>query len=186
MQTGAAHRFSKTSRAAEVPASSATTEPSSSLADEGEVEDADQTAVDEVLRAGEARRRVHSDAQPAWAGGLDRLTIMGSKPRMSPQTLALLNVLLENPVEWKYGLELIEALGIKGGTVYPTLARLERLGWLESKREEAEPSEVGRPRRKHYRLTGEGQRQAESALERWRSLLGMSAGLPVDPEVKPA
>lgn len=117
--------------------------------------------------------------------GLDRLSTMGIKPRMSPQTLALLNVMLEEPTEWKYGLELIETLGIKGGTVYPTLARLERFGWLESKREEAEPSEVGRPRRRHYRLTGEGQRQAESALDRWRSLLGMSAELPGASEVKP-
>jgi DNA-binding PadR family transcriptional regulator len=112
---------------------------------------------------------------------------MGKKkdgPRMSPQTLAMLNVLLDQPADWKYGLELIEALGIKGGTVYPTLARLERFGWLESRREQADPSEVGRPRRKHYRLTGEGQRQAESALERWRSLLGEAGALPRPQEAR--
>jgi PadR family transcriptional regulator, regulatory protein PadR len=94
------------------------------------------------------------------------------KPRLSPQTLALLNVLLEQPSEWRYGLELIEALGIKGGTVYPTLARLQRFGWLETHAEEVDPTEVGRPRRRLYRLTGEGQRQAEDALERWRRMLG--------------
>lgn len=91
---------------------------------------------------------------------------------MTPQTLAVLNALLVQPADWKYGLELIEALGIKGGTVYPTLARLQRFGWLESRREEVNPSAVGRPRRRLYRLTGEGQHQAETALERWRGLIG--------------
>jgi DNA-binding PadR family transcriptional regulator len=94
-------------------------------------------------------------------------------PRLTPQTLALLNALLIRPADWKYGLELIEQLGIKGGTVYPTLARLERFGWLESNHETIDPSEAGRPRRRLYRLTGEGQRQAEDALERWRRMLGM-------------
>ena len=94
------------------------------------------------------------------------------KPRLSPQTMALLNVLLEQPSEWRYGLELIEALGIKGGTVYPILARLQRFDWLETRAEEVDPTEVGRPRRRLYRLTGEGQRQAEDALERWRRMLG--------------
>jgi PadR family transcriptional regulator, regulatory protein PadR len=105
---------------------------------------------------------------------------------MSPQTLAMLNVLLDRPADWKYGLELIDGLGIKGGTVYPTLARLERFGWLESKREQADPSQIGRPRRKHYRLTGEGRRCAESALERWRSLLGTGSALPTPTEAKQA
>ncbi|HEU5063586.1 MAG TPA: PadR family transcriptional regulator [Solirubrobacterales bacterium] len=107
------------------------------------------------------------------------------KPRLSPQTLALLNVLLEQPADWKYGLELIEALGIKGGTVYPTLARLQRFGWLESHREDASPSELGRPRRRLYRLTGEGQRQAEDALERWRKMLGFKLD-PAKPLPRPA
>jgi PadR family transcriptional regulator len=98
---------------------------------------------------------------------------MGSDhPRLTPQSLALLNVLLQNPADWKYGLELIEALGIKGGTVYPTLARFERFGWLESRAEEADPAKVKRPRRRLYRLTGEGQLQAQIALERWRRMLG--------------
>lgn len=91
---------------------------------------------------------------------------------MTPQTLAVLNSLVAQPSEWRYGLELIESLGIKGGTVYPTLARLQRFGWLESRREGVDPAEVGRPRRRLYRLTGEGQRQAETALDRWRGLLG--------------
>lgn len=104
------------------------------------------------------------------------MTPKRDKPRLSPQTLALLNVLLEQPSEWRYGLELIEGLGIKGGTVYPTLARLQRFGWLESRAEEVDPTDVGRPRRRLYRLTGEGQRQAEEALERWRRMLGFSRG----------
>lgn len=107
------------------------------------------------------------------------------QPRLTPQTLALLNVLLEQPADWKYGLELIEALGIKGGTVYPTLARLERFGWLESHREDVDPSLIGRPRRRLYRLTGEGQRQAQDALERWREMLGIK-GKPGETRLRPA
>jgi PadR family transcriptional regulator, regulatory protein PadR len=96
---------------------------------------------------------------------------------MTPQTLAVLNVLLDDPTEWIYGLELIGRLGFKGGTIYPLLARLERFGWLESKREAVDPAEVKRPRRKLYRLTGEGQRLGVAALTEARGLIGAPAPL---------
>jgi PadR family transcriptional regulator, regulatory protein PadR len=48
------------------------------------------------------------------------------------------------------------------GRVYGILARLERLGWAESDRESPEP--LNRPRRRFYRLTGDGRLQALAAL----------------------
>jgi PadR family transcriptional regulator PadR len=63
-----------------------------------------------------------------------------------------------------YGLELIEATGLRGGTLYPLVARLERAGWLESEWEP--PAEEGRPRRRYYRLTREGAARAERTLRR--------------------
>ena len=49
------------------------------------------------------------------------------------------------------------------GTLYKALSRLEESGLLESRWEDAEAVE-GRPRRRLYRLTGEGARVAERAL----------------------
>lgn len=94
---------------------------------------------------------------------------------LSFQTLAVLNVFHSSPTQWRYGLELIDELGIKGGTVYPILARMESKGWLVVKQEAVDPSKVGRPRRTLYRLTGEGQRVASAELARSRQLLGIGA-----------
>ena len=55
-----------------------------------------------------------------------------------------------------YGLQICEASGLASGTIHPILARLEGLGWLKSRWEEADPREQGRPRRRYYRLTEDG------------------------------
>ncbi|NEW95485.1 PadR family transcriptional regulator [Rhodopseudomonas sp. BR0G17] len=54
---------------------------------------------------------------------------------------------------------------IGSGTLYPLLARLEQAGWLVSEWETIDPSAEGRPRRRYYSITGEGQRAAREALE---------------------
>ncbi|HEY2717616.1 MAG TPA: PadR family transcriptional regulator [Solirubrobacterales bacterium] len=64
--------------------------------------------------------------------------------------------MLDDPYAQWYGLELAKASGLKPGTIYPALARLESAGWLSSYWEDVDPSEAGRPRRRLYRLTGEG------------------------------
>lgn len=76
--------------------------------------------------------------------------------RISAQTFPVLEVLLEDPTQQWYGLELMRAASLKSGTLYPILARLESAGWLESRWEDVEPSVVGRPRRRIYRLTSQG------------------------------
>jgi len=47
------------------------------------------------------------------------------------------------------------------GTLYKALARLEELGGLTSRWEDAAAAPEGRPRRRLYELTGEGARAAE-------------------------
>jgi DNA-binding MarR family transcriptional regulator len=64
--------------------------------------------------------------------------------------------------EGLYGLELTELTGLKSGTLYPVLARLEQAEWVISSWEQVDPHDVGRPRRRYYRLSGVGQRTAAS------------------------
>jgi PadR family transcriptional regulator, regulatory protein PadR len=44
------------------------------------------------------------------------------------------------------------------GTLYPLLLKLEKAELLVSEWEKGDPSELGRPRRRYYRITGLGQR----------------------------
>jgi PadR family transcriptional regulator PadR len=63
-----------------------------------------------------------------------------------------------------YGLQICAAAGLPSGTIHPILARLQGLGWLESRREDAVPQDEGRPRRRYYRLTENGAERARIAL----------------------
>jgi DNA-binding PadR family transcriptional regulator len=89
---------------------------------------------------------------------------MGSTPRMTLSTLAILSAMLDEPAGAWYGLELSRAAGLKSGTIYPALARLEQARWVESAWEEGDPAALGRPLRRMYRLTGVGSRAATQAL----------------------
>jgi PadR family transcriptional regulator PadR len=74
--------------------------------------------------------------------------------RPSPQTVAVLLALAEQPTTWRYGYELCQQLGLKAGSMYPILIRLADKGMLETGWEEEPPP--GRPPRHLYRLTGPG------------------------------
>jgi DNA-binding PadR family transcriptional regulator len=87
---------------------------------------------------------------------------MSRIPNTSPQTLAVLELLLASPREWHYGYALSRRSGLKSGTLYPILVRLADQGWLETRW--AEPEQPGRPARHTYRLTGEGARSARTKL----------------------
>lgn len=93
---------------------------------------------------------------------------MADGPRMTLQTMLVLRVLLSDPAQRRYGLELCEKTRQHPGTVYPILARLERgFGWLE--RHEEAPAEhlaEGRRARHYYLLTDEGAVKARAALDR--------------------
>jgi len=84
--------------------------------------------------------------------------------RLSQPTLKVLRLLLEKPREGRSGAEISKATRVGSGTLYPMLARLETAGWLTSEWEVIDPHEVGRPRRRFYRLSGVGFRNAHAAL----------------------
>ncbi|MFG2957557.1 PadR family transcriptional regulator [Streptomyces sp. NPDC048291] len=87
--------------------------------------------------------------------------------RMTLQTQLVLRALLEDPAKERYGLELCQLAGLPSGTIYPILARLEQVGWVESTWEDpAVHEEAGRPRRRFYRITEDGAERARDALAR--------------------
>ncbi len=92
---------------------------------------------------------------------------------MTTQTLRLVSVLLSDPeAEW-YGLKLAAEAGLKSGTVYLVLARLEQAGWLTSHWEDIDPSVEGRPRRRLYLMTADGIRGAQQGIEEHAAALGL-------------
>jgi PadR family transcriptional regulator PadR len=84
---------------------------------------------------------------------------------MTLQVQVVLRALLDDPVRDRYGLDLCTVTGLASGTVYPILARLEQLGWVQSRWEqpEAHVSEH-RPRRRYYTITSDGAVRARTAI----------------------
>ncbi len=80
--------------------------------------------------------------------------------RVSHQTRLILQALIDAGERDTYGYELSQVSGLKPGTLYPVLHRLAAEGWLESQWEEIDERAQGRRRRRYYRLTREGERQA--------------------------
>jgi PadR family transcriptional regulator PadR len=89
---------------------------------------------------------------------------MAGVERVTPQMLRLLEVLACDPNAEQWGLALAKAAGIQSPTVYRALARLETAQWVTSSPEEIDPARAGRPRRRLYRLTPDGIREATRLL----------------------
>ncbi len=71
----------------------------------------------------------------------------------------------------RYGFDIIEATGLAGGTVYPTLGRLEKRGYLRARWEDRQlATREGRPRRRYYTVTKQGERALKEAGRRFRQL----------------
>lgn len=73
--------------------------------------------------------------------------------QVTPQLERVLDVFFDAPAQPHYGYALMKASGLKSGSLYPILARLEREGWIQGGWETESPT--GRPRR-YYRLTAGG------------------------------
>ncbi len=63
------------------------------------------------------------------------------------------------------GFQLGDRARVGTGTLYPVLATLERLGWIEAQLEEPNPLPPGMGRRRLYRLTPEGREAVAVLLE---------------------
>ncbi len=84
--------------------------------------------------------------------------------RLTQPTLKVLRFLLGERHPGRSGAEISISTKVGSGTLYPTLARLEAAGWIAGEWENVDPSEVGRPRRRFYKLTGVGQKKTYAAL----------------------
>ncbi|HEV2701021.1 MAG TPA: helix-turn-helix transcriptional regulator [Steroidobacteraceae bacterium] len=84
--------------------------------------------------------------------------------RMSLQTLRVLEAFLENPTLELAGADVQKRGQLASGTLYPILLRLEAAGWFVSRWETVDPSQVGRPRRRLYRLTPSGLARASEVF----------------------
>jgi PadR family transcriptional regulator PadR len=89
---------------------------------------------------------------------------MGTDIRMTIQVVKVLAALLADSGEERYGLDLMRQTGLASGTLYPILARLQRAGWVQAAWEDIDPAGAGRPARRFYRLTAEGERRASAAV----------------------
>ena len=92
---------------------------------------------------------------------------MGQKDkavRMSLQTLRVLEAFLENPTEELAGADVQKRGQLASGTLYPILLRLESAGWFVSRWEAVDPAQVGRPRRRLYRLPPSGLARASEVF----------------------
>jgi DNA-binding PadR family transcriptional regulator len=89
--------------------------------------------------------------------------MIGDDPRITGPTLKVLGALLASPRDELSGAEIGRTARLASGTLYPILLRLEGAGWLQSRWEREEPSELGRPRKRLYRVTAIGAEKARAA-----------------------
>lgn len=93
---------------------------------------------------------------------------MAKNRKPSLGTVMVLHALARGYV---YGFDIMEETGLTGGTIYPALDRLETLGFARSEWEDARLAQAEkRPPRKYFRITPDGARELQGALERHRSL----------------
>ena len=75
-----------------------------------------------------------------------------------------------------YGFQIIDHTGLTSGTVYTSLGRLERDGYLRSHWEDARVAHhEKRPARRYYAITAPGERVLNDSLRRYRSLQPVGA-----------
>ena len=83
-------------------------------------------------------------------------------------TIAVLGTLTRGP---QFGLDIMRETGLPSGTVYPTLARAERAGFVRGRWEpRAVADGEARPRRRHYQLTSAGEAALAKAARRMADL----------------
>jgi PadR family transcriptional regulator PadR len=81
---------------------------------------------------------------------------MPAEVKITTTVAKVLRIFLEDPARLRYGFEIMQLTQLASGTLYPILARLEQAGWLAGRREDIDPSNAGRPRRRLYMLSERG------------------------------
>jgi PadR family transcriptional regulator len=84
-----------------------------------------------------------------WSGcspSSSRATLSGPEDDHAHQLV--LRALLADPTAELYGVQIGDAAGLVSGTVHPILARLEGINRVESRWEDVDPAQAGRPARR--------------------------------------
>jgi PadR family transcriptional regulator, regulatory protein PadR len=97
---------------------------------------------------------------------------MGTDIQITTQVLKVLGAFLSDPKAELSGAEISKRTGLKSGTLYPILMRLENAKWLESEWEEGDPKVLGRPRRRFYSITALGAGSARTELKDFSAAFG--------------
>ena len=101
---------------------------------------------------------------------------MNRSRALSPQALGVVAVLAgARTDDWRHGYDILVQAGVKSGTLYPLLMRLEAQGLLEARW--VESPQPGRPPRHVYRLTAAGREWVASLAESLAAVQGQPAPL---------
>ena len=93
---------------------------------------------------------------------------------LSSQALAVVAALASTD-DWRHGYDIMAQAGVKSGTLYPLLMRLEAQGLLEARW--VQSPQPGRPPRHVYRLTAAGRGWVASLPEPLAAVRGQPAPL---------
>jgi DNA-binding PadR family transcriptional regulator len=96
---------------------------------------------------------------------------MNRNRALSPQALSVVDVLARAD-GWCHGYDVMAQAGVKSGTLYPVLMRLEAQGLLQARW--VESALPGRPPRHVYRLTAAGRNWVASLAEPLAALRAQS------------
>jgi PadR family transcriptional regulator, regulatory protein PadR len=94
------------------------------------------------------------------------------EPKLTIQTIKVLGALASCPRAEVSGAEIGRVTKLPSGSLYPILSRLEQAKWLESHWEDGDPSTLGRPRRRFYKLTAMGSKSARKAFSDVKAAIG--------------
>ena len=83
---------------------------------------------------------------------------------LTAQTRKVLSAVIDSPTVRLSGADIARETGLASGSLYPILSRLEKAGWVVSDWEAGDPSLLGRPRRRLYKITATGQRNAQQIV----------------------
>lgn len=108
----------------------------------------------------QARQPTSQRLDPRIAEEDERPVDQRSERRITQQTERILEILASDPSAEFAGAEIERATKIAKGTIYPAMARMTVMGWLTWRWEEIDPSEAGRPRKRLYKITAEGEMAA--------------------------
>jgi DNA-binding PadR family transcriptional regulator len=107
--------------------------------------------------------------------------MMNTKAYLSHSAAVILQALANG---YQYGFDIMDITGLPSGTVYPALRRLEEVGLVDSKWEKPGIAQRdGRPPRKYYELTPDGEDALAEAVKRYRLIESL---LPHPSKIKPS